>query len=159
LEGVGEMEIDNGLSWEEKNWLYGLTCVPALITLFAFGIYGLFYLTPNNRVEAIWDYIYFLLPGFLIGLTLSCLTFEVLHHRKIKQPLNLRVKRFSGRVLFMISAVLSFYGALALSDIFLSPIVGETRWVMVGGIIWMVGFFLVLTTFREFFSRLDRGEW
>ena len=154
------MESDNGLSWEEKNQLWGLTCVPAFITMFAFLFYLLFYLTPNNLAETIWDVLlYFVLPSFFVGLPSSFLTYEVLHHRKIKQPLNLRVKRFSGRVLFIIPVVLSFCGVLAATHIFISPIIGEARITWVAGIIWMVGFFLVLTTFREFFIKLNNGEW
>jgi|GEM_PF-4758113 len=154
------MESDNGLSWEEKNQLYGMACIPFFIVFFVFAAYFLFYLVQNNLAESIWDALtYFVLPSFLIGLPSSFVTFEILYHRKIKQPLILHVKRFSGRVLLTIAAMLSFCGALALSDVYLSPVVSETHTAIVGGLIWMVGFFLVLTTFREFFSKLDKGEW
>jgi len=154
------MNDNDALSWEQKNRLYGMAFIPFIIVFFVLAGYFLFYLVENNLVESIWDgFIYFVLPLFLIGPPSSFLAFEVLHHREIKQPLILHVKRFSGRVLLTIPTVLSFCGVLAAAHIFLSPIIGETHTAMIGGLIWMVGFYLIFTTFREFFSRLDRGEW
>jgi len=155
------MSDNEELSLEQKNRLHGMAAIPFFVVFFVLTYYFLFYLVSYGIVVGtIWDFfIYFVLPLFLIGVPSSCLAFEILYHREIKQPLTLHVKRFSGRVLLIIPSGLSFCGLLALANIFLSPITGEKYAIIIGGLTWMLGFYVVLTKFKEFFSKLDRGEW
>jgi hypothetical protein len=153
------MNGDNELSWEEKNRLYGLSMIPFLAVLFALSIYFI-YLMEKNLLTSLWDIIIQIgLPLILIGLPMASLMFEVLSHRKNKQPLIFHMKRFMGRVLLILASALSFFGLLAIINVFLSPIIGEEFVFISGILIWLLGFYVVLTMFKEFFMKLDKGEW
>jgi len=157
---VDTMSDDDELSWKEKNRLYGISMIPSLIVAFASAIYFLFYLKKHNFTESILDiFIYVGLPIFLIGLPLSSLAIEVLCHRKIKQPLILHMKRFSGRVLLILTSFISFYILVLMVNTGLSTIIGEEGAFIIGFLAFIFGFYMVLSKFRGFFSRLDRGEW
>jgi hypothetical protein len=153
------MDADDELSWEDKNRLYGISMIPFFAMLFALSIYFV-YLMESNLLKSMWDLVVQIgLPLISIGLPASSLTFEVLHHRKIKKPLIFHVKRFTGRVLLILTSALSFFGFLAIINTSLSPIIGEEGTFIAGILIWLLAFCVVLTTSREFFTKLEKGEW
>lgn len=153
------MNENDELSSEEKNRLYGISMIPFFVVLFALSIYFV-YLMENNLLKSIWDVIIQIgLPLIVIGLPVASLTFEFLHHRQIKKPLIFHMKRFTGRVLLILASALSFFCFLAILNVSLSPIVGEEGTFITGILIWLLAFYTVLTTFREFFKKLDKGDW
>lgn len=153
------MNANDDLSWEEKNRLYGMSMIPFFVVLFALSIYFV-YLMKNNLLKSMWDLVLQIgLPLIVIGLPAASLTFEVLHHRKTKKPLIFHLKRFTGRVLLILISAFSFFSFLAILNTLLPPIIGEEGTFIAGILIWLLAFYVVLTTFRDFFTKLDKGDW
>ncbi len=136
-----------------------MSMIPFLVVLFALSIYFV-YLMENNLLKSLWDLVVQIgLPIIVIGLPAASLTFEVLHHRKIKNPLMFHMKRFTGRVLLILISAFSLFSFLAILNTLLPSIIGEEGTFIAGILIWLLAFYVVLKTFRGFFTKLDKGNW
>ncbi|RLI10988.1 hypothetical protein DRO25_02730 [Candidatus Bathyarchaeota archaeon] len=146
------------VSWEEQNYLRKLCVIPTLIAFCAILAYFV-YLMHNNALKSAWDYLLHI--GLLFAIIPSItfmLTFEVLYSRRVKMPLKHHLKRFTGRVLLLLAALLSFFVFLAIVYTVLSPLIGD-RAIVLGSVIWGVGLFIIAVRFNEFLAKLSKGQW
>jgi len=115
------------------------------------------YLMYTDGVRSFWDFIFRVGLLFFPPYTVAMLTFEILYCRQTKKPFN--VKRFASRMLFAIASVLSLLGFLAVIINGSSSILAEENAGTLGFVLWLIIFFIVVTKFRQFFTRLAEGGW
>jgi len=159
--------VTRELTREEEDRLYAISCIPAVIISTAIALHYLFFrleqiYPPGAPFEPVmWD----VLPRFFLPLLTWApisfiLTFEILYHRKIKKPLKFHVKRFMGRTLVLLIGMALFY-ATWIPFIFLYPLISASYaliWWVIFFIIWSLTFYVILTKFKGFFSKLEKGE-
>ncbi len=145
------------LPWEELDHLYKLSSIPMLIVFFVILIYFICLMHTSPLVTA-WDYIIRIgLLFFFVPYTVAMLSFEVLYGRKAKKGFNF--KRFGGRMFFLLTIILSLFGFLILTHTVFSHIIGDWNTSFLSIVVWLVGFFVIVTKFRQFFTKLNEGKW
>ncbi len=157
--------VTRELTREEEDWLYAISCIPSVIISTAIVFHYLFFrlgevYPPGASFEpVVWDSLTrMFLPVLTISPITFLLTFEILYHRKIKKSLKFHVKRFTGRMVTVLTATVSFF-AICIPFLFLSPLISARYALLCAFIISLLALYAILTKFRRFFSRLEKGEW
>ncbi len=153
------------LTRKEEDRLYAMSSIPFLIIFFVTLIYYSFFrleeiYPPGAPFEPVmWDMLpRFFLPMLTMAPITFFLTFEILYHRKIKKPLKFHVKRFTGRMVILLTAVALFSAIYIFSYFVLSPLISARYALLCTLIIWSLTFYAIITKFRGFFSKLEKGE-
>jgi len=156
--------VTRELTREEEDRLYAISCIPFVIISTAIALHYLFFrleevYPPGAPFEpVIWDILPRLFLPLLTWAPISfILTFEILYHRKIKKPLKFHVKRFMGRTLVLLIGMASFF-AIYIPFLFLSPLISASYALIFILIIWSLTFYVILTKFKGFFGKLEKGE-
>lgn len=144
-------------SWEDLQRLYQLSTIPMFLVFVAFLAYFVF-LMHMGLLQTTFDFIFRLaLPFCLLFASSGIVTFELLYHRRFRKPWIFHLKRATGRfsiILFGISLFLLF--GLGMRPVLL-PLVGDND-IIVSALLGLAVFIVVVLKFRQFISKLDRGD-
>lgn len=144
-------EINNVRKWTVISLLALSLC------LFGYFIYkvrtGLLKSVTDIAIEA--GLLIVLIPGII-----SFLIFEILSFKKLRQPLNVCVKRFFGRTIIISMLIFPLIFLLIIAS---NLNLLETENVMHHGtiifFIWLGLTFLMLTKFKRAIQKLSNGKW
>lgn len=145
------------LSWEEKNHLYKLCLIPTFAVFFIVLVY-FNYLMYTDPMKTLWDFIIRVGWLYIFMPITFFITFEVLSYRKMKSP-TFHLKRLVGRILLLLLGAFSFFGFLFATQMVFSPIIGNWEGSVVGSVLWVILFTLVVMKLKNFFKKLDKGDW
>jgi hypothetical protein len=155
---------DLKISQKEEDKLYLISSIPSILICLAFAMLYTFRVKEIYQQGFQFDYILWdMIPYFLmLPITASfsfLLAYEVLYHRKIKEPLNFHIKRLTGRITTVIFGATSFVLIYTAFLTFLLPLTSPAITLFAISLVWSLLFFMLMKKFKETFSKFEKGEW
>jgi len=144
------------LTPEERKHLYNMVAIVFFITLVAFLAYFV-YLMRTDPLKTGWDFsIRIGIPYSIVGPTSWFLAYEVFYPKRVRKSRVFHAKRFARRALSLFVVVLSFSGAISISEVSFSETLGDSA-IWPGLTLWVFVFLAaVLLWLRHQSSRIQR---
>ncbi len=115
------------LTSEERKHLYNIIAIVFLVAIVTFGFPMFFYLMPPEPFpQGIWSFfVWYGVPLSIILPTSLFLPYEVFYPKRVRKSRTFHAKRFARRALSLSVVLLSFSGAMSISEVTFSKTLGD----------------------------------
>ncbi|HML03950.1 MAG TPA: hypothetical protein VK487_11345 [Candidatus Bathyarchaeia archaeon] len=146
------------LSLEEEVHVQNLSVIPAAIVVYAFIGY-LVYLFHNSAPVQLSFLLPYISACFILALTAFFLTWDLLYASRSQQPFASRIKPFLGKMSVLAGAFASFGAIYIIAGFALSPIIYDSRLLLLTAITWSAIWGALVLRSRQKLDRLSKGRW